>query len=99
MLAGQLSRLQTGGGYIFSYLPGYTGPPISQTMPVRNGTFEFDSFPPFFDGLLPEGFLLEALLRQKKLDRNDYFGQLLLVGADTVGAVTVRKHHVKNSYL
>jgi len=97
MLAGQLTRLETKNEFRFTYLPDYTGPPISQTMPVRNGSFEFDSFPPFFDGLLPEGFQLEALLRQKKLDRNDCFGQLLLVGADTVGAVSVREHSVKSN--
>ncbi|NOR26005.1 MAG: toxin HipA [Desulforhopalus sp.] len=98
-IAGQLIQLQTGGGYRFSYSPDYAGPPISQTMPVRNKAFEFDSFPPFFDGLLPEGFQLEALLRQKKLDRNDHFGQLLLVGSDTVGAVTVREHPVESNHL
>lgn len=95
MLAGQLTRLETKNEFRFTYSPDYTGPPISQTMPVRNGSFEFDGFPPFFDGLLPEGFQLEALLRQKKLDRNDCFGQLLLVGADTVGAVSVREHPVE----
>ena len=97
-LAGQLIRSQTKGGFCFTYSPDYTGPPISQTMPVRNGSFEFDNFPPFFDGLLPEGFQLEALLRRRKIDRNDCFGQLLLVGADTVGAVSVREHPVEDSY-
>jgi serine/threonine-protein kinase HipA len=92
IMAGQLTRLQTGNGFRFTYSSQYTGPPISLTMPVRNEAYEFDSFPPFFDGLLPEGFQLEALLRHKKLDRNDYFGQLLLVGSDTVGAVTVHGH-------
>jgi len=94
ILAGQLTRLQPGDKFRFSYSPDYAGPPISQTMPVRIESFEFDDFPPFFDGLLPEGFQLEALLRQRKLDRNDCFGQLLLVGADTVGAVSVREHQV-----
>ncbi len=92
MLTGQLTQLPSGTGFRFSYSPDYAGPPISQTMPVREKPFEFDNFPPFFDGLLPEGFQLEALLQRKKLDRNDHFGQLLLVGSDTVGAVTVREH-------
>jgi len=47
---------------------------------------------------LPEGFQLEALLRRKKLDRNDHFGQLLLVGGDTVGAVTVREHPAESNH-
>jgi len=33
--------------------------------------------------------MLEGLLRQCKIDRTDLFGQLLAVGGDTVGAVTV----------
>jgi serine/threonine-protein kinase HipA len=97
MVTGQLIQLQPGGGYRFSYSPKYSGPPISLTMPVQSESFEFENFPPFFDGLLPEGFQLEALLRQKKLDRNDHFGQLLLVGSDTVGAVTVQEHPVETT--
>ncbi len=90
ILAGQLIEHERERQYSFQYTPDYTGPPISLTMPVRSEPYLFDTFPPFFDGLLPEGFQLEALLRQKKLDRNDKFGQLLLVGADTVGAVTIK---------
>ncbi len=90
--AGQLTQMDEDGKYCFSYVLHYAGPPISVTMPVRSDAYQFQSFPPFFDGLLPEGFQLEALLRQRKLDRNDRFGQLLQVGADTVGAVTVKEH-------
>jgi serine/threonine-protein kinase HipA len=59
-------------------------------MPAKQQVWEFDCFPPFFEGLLPEGFQLESLLRQMKIDRDDYFSQLLAVGRDMVGAVTVR---------
>jgi serine/threonine-protein kinase HipA len=51
--------------------------------------YSFDSFPPFFDGLLPEGIQLESLLRRRKIDRGDLFAQLVAVGADLVGVVTV----------
>ena len=44
-----------------------------------------------FEGLLPEGMMLEALLRKYKIDRNDYFGQIIMVGQDVVGAVTVEE--------
>ncbi len=90
-LAGHLIEGAEGSEYRFQYASGYSGPSISLTMPVRAEPYLFAEFPPFFDGLLPEGFQLEALLRQKKLDRNDRFGQLLIVGTDTVGAVTVRE--------
>lgn len=89
-LAGMLSEDAEGKGFCFQYEPGYSGPPISLTMPVRKEAYLFDEFPPFFDGLLPEGFQLESLLRQKKLDRDDKFGQLLIIGGDTVGAVSVK---------
>lgn len=88
-LAGRLFELP-GAKYRFDYVAGYDGPPVSLTMPVRPEPFEYDRFPAFFDGLLPEGWQLEALLRSAKLDRRDTMGQLLAVGADTVGAVTVR---------
>ncbi len=75
--------------YEFLYEPDYTGPPVSLTMPVRREPYLYTRFPPFFEGLLPEGFQLEALLRQAKLDKIDYWSQLLQVGADLVGSVTV----------
>lgn len=75
--------------YRLRYDPGYDGPPISLTLPVSPAEFTFDRFPPFFDGLLPEGSRLEALLRQAKIDAADHLSQLLAVGEDLVGAVTV----------
>jgi serine/threonine-protein kinase HipA len=87
--AGHLEETAAGGAYCFKYHPGYKGPPISLTMPIEEKTFEFDGFPPFFEGLLPEGMMLESLLKKRKLDRHDYFGQLVTLGADLVGAVTV----------
>jgi serine/threonine-protein kinase HipA len=47
------------------------------------------SVPPFFAGLLPEGFRLTALLRRAKLSSDDLFGLLLAVGADCIGDVAV----------
>jgi len=77
--------------YRFSYYEYYSGPPVSLTMPVSAKEYIYDKFPPFFEGLLPEGLQLEALLRREKLDRNDFFGQLLVVGTELVGAVSIRE--------
>jgi serine/threonine-protein kinase HipA len=77
------------GTWHFTYRVGYTGLPISLNLPVRLDPYEFDHFPPVFDGLLPEGMQLEALLRNRKIDRGDTFSQLLAVGTDLVGSLTV----------
>lgn len=77
--------------YELQYDDGYTGPPISLTLPRRKEAYKFTSFPAFFEGLLPEGIQLEALLRQKKINKNDLLSQLLVVGQDLVGAVSVRE--------
>ncbi len=86
-LSGYLEKLDD--GYRFTYLPDYEGQSVSLTMPITRSCYDYDTFPPFFDGLLPEGVMLEALLKRAKLDRSDVFGQLLVVGGDLVGNVTV----------
>ncbi len=88
--AGVLEMLN-GGKFNFTYLANYQGAPVSLTMPLATQTYTFDNFPPFFEGLLPEGAMLEALLRKYKLDGNDYFEQLMKVGKDVVGAVTIEE--------
>jgi len=89
--AGSLTEIEKGKDYLFEYLDEYKGLEVSRTMPVKAKSFKFDRFPPFFDGLLPEGFQLEGLLKIKKIDRNDYFSQLMAVGGDMVGVVTVKE--------
>ena len=89
--AGVLEEIRINLAYRYSYDQGYEGPPISRTMPLEMESRLFDRFPSFFEGLLPEGYNLEALLRTLKIDRGDLFGQLMAVGADTTGAVTVRE--------
>jgi serine/threonine-protein kinase HipA len=88
--AGFLEELEKGRSYRFIYHSHYKGPPVSLTMPVHQQEFHYNRFPAFFDGLLPEGIQLEGLLRQRKIDKDDYFEQLLAVGADLVGAVSVQ---------
>jgi len=89
--AGILSEVEFGKKFRFEYLPGYSGKPVSLIMPISQSVYLYNDFPPFFDGLLPEGFQLDALLKIGKIDRNDYFSQLIAVGNDMVGNVTVRE--------
>jgi len=87
--AGILEERELGKDYVFEYNKGYAGPPVSLTMPLKAKVYRFDTFPPYFEGALPEGLQLEALLKQKKLDQNDLFSQLIAVGKDLIGAVSV----------
>ena len=89
--AGTLTEVVQGKEYIFEYLDGYDGLEVSRTMPLKEKVFMFDRFPPFFEGLLPEGIQLEGLLKLKKIDKYDYFSQLIAVGDDMVGVVTVKE--------
>lgn len=89
--AGRLKEREFGKKYSFEYIQEYTGSPISLTIPLSTSRYEYEFFPPFFDGLLPEGYQLDGLLKFKKIDRNDFFSQLLAVGDDMVGNVTVKE--------
>jgi serine/threonine-protein kinase HipA len=88
--AGILSEITQGAEYIFEYHKVYDGLEVSRTMLPSQRKYTFTTFPPFFEGLLPEGIQLEGLLKLKKIDRNDLFSQLISVGDDVVGAVTVK---------
>lgn len=89
--AGNLIEIEKGKKYQFNYADNYSGPPISLKLPIKQKEFMFNEFPPFFEGLLPEGIQLEALLRQTKIDRNDFFSILVITGKDLVGSVTVEE--------
>lgn len=89
-IAGTLEELAD-GKFRFNYVMDYQGAPVSLTMPIKKTEYEFAHFPPFFEGLLPEGILLESVLRKYKLDKNDYFGLLIQTGQDTVGNVTIEE--------
>lgn len=87
--AGEIWELERGKKYRFLYFDDYEGPSVSLTMPLDERVYEYDRFPPFFEGLLPEGIMLEGLLRYAKIDRDDFLLQLITVGGDLIGNVTV----------
>lgn len=87
--AGILTEI-TSNEYYFEYDENYKDEAVSLTMPTTQKKYGYKTFPPFFEGLLPEGIMLEGLLRIAKIDKNDYLSQLLATGNDLVGAVTVK---------
>lgn len=89
--AGVLREISKGSSYTFEYLEAYSGLEVSRTMMPDQEKFSYSTFPPFFEGLLPEGLQLEGLLKGSKIDKNDYFSQLMTVGEDLIGVVTVKE--------
>lgn len=90
VIAGHLESVPA-GGWQFRYLESYHGPPVSLTLPVRAEPYLFPTFPAVFEGLLPEGPQLEAVLRLHKIDRHDSFRLLVTVGRDVVGSLSVEE--------
>lgn len=88
ILAGHLQE-ERDDGWAFEYVDNYAGTAISLTLPVRKEPYIFKAFPAVLDGLLPEGEQLEALLKKQKIDRNDCFTQLVTLGQDLVGSLSV----------
>ena len=82
-------------GYRFWYDAEYLGKadsiPLSPLMPLTGETVESDALPAFFDGLIPEGWLLDIAEKTWKLNPRDRFGCLLSCCRDCIGAASVRE--------
>ena len=63
--------------------------PISHTMPLREDPYDATGLHPFFENLLPEGWLLELSTTKLKISKDDGFGLLLATCADCIGAVEI----------
>ena len=84
---------ETDEGYEFAYDGGYLGrkdaAAVSLTMPLTEKEYKSAILFPFFDGLIPEGWLLEVAKRNWKIDAGDRFGLRLTVCRDCIGDVSV----------
>ena len=91
-LAGVISEDSNGifrFAYDAAYLTSENPLPISRTMPLTSETYESDRLFPFFDGLIPEGWLLDVAEKSWKLDSRDRMGLLLSCCRKCIGAVSV----------
>jgi len=90
-LAGYLS--ETEDGYQFIYYKDYLQMPdaeaVSLTIPLSDKTYINPVMFPFFDGLIPEGWLLEVAEQNWKLNQRDRMGLLLACCRDCIGAVSI----------
>lgn len=79
--------------FIFTYNPEYletkNPAPVSVTLPVRPEPYRSKTMIPFFDGLIPEGWLLDISAKTWKVAANDRMGLLLTVCRDCIGAVSI----------
>jgi len=63
--------------------------PVSLTLPLRPEPYVWKGLHPFFENLLPEGWLLEVTSKKLGISRDDPFGLLLATCGDCVGAVEI----------
>ncbi|MDA1044173.1 MAG: HipA N-terminal domain-containing protein [Verrucomicrobia bacterium] len=79
--------------YVFTYDASYLemagASAISLSLPLQAAPYEDKRLFPFFDGLIPEGWLLDIAEQTWKLDARDRMGLLLACCRDCVGAVSV----------
>lgn len=85
---------ETDEGYEFHYEEQYlsdpTTPAVSLTLPKRDEPYLSKTLFAFFDGLIPEGWLLNLVAHNWKIDQRDRFGLLLVACKDCIGAVSIR---------
>lgn len=86
------------GGYLFQYDSDYLSSdhitPVSLTLPLTDKPYTSKTLFSFFDGLIPEGWLLDIVSYNWKIDRNDRFGLLRIACKDSIGNVIIREERL-----
>lgn len=90
-LAGYLVEGDNGYSFIYldEYLQSADPKPISLTLPLSERPYHSNVLFPFFDGLIPEGWLLDIGEKHWKLNPRDRFELLVNLCRDAIGAVSV----------
>lgn len=82
-------------GFTFQYDPDYLqrddAQPVSLTLPLREEPYVSRVIFPFFDGLIPEGWLLDVATKSWKINERDRMGLLLACCNDCIGAVSIEE--------
>lgn len=90
-LAGILTENEE--GYTFQYDPAYLqsaeAEAISLTLPLTRKAYHSKVLFPFFDGLIPEGWLLNIAERSWKINQRDRMSLLLACCKDCIGSVSI----------
>lgn len=90
--AGMLTEDENGYHFQYeeSYLKQEGSEPISVTFPLSADQYDSNVLFPFFDGLIPEGWLLDIVQKNWKLDPRDRMSILLKTCYDCIGAVSIQ---------
>lgn len=75
--------------YDASYVKNSNAKPVSVTLPLTEKAYHSKTLFPFFDGLIPEGWLLDLAEKNWKINNRDRMGLLLACCKDCIGAVSV----------
>lgn len=96
IFAGTLAETDEGYAFTYdaSYLQNNSASPVSLTLPLREEPYTSTTLFSFFDGLIPEGWLLGVVSRNWKIDVRDRFGLLLVACKDGIGNVTIEGERV-----
>lgn len=82
------------GEYTFQYdkeyVVKYPDQFITFSMPVNERPYVENRLFPFFEGLIPEGWLLDIASKNWKINQNDRMGLLLACCQNCIGAVSVK---------
>ena len=92
ILAGVLTETNEGEyqyAYDESYIMNYPNQFLTFTMPVRKEPYQSQRLFPFFEGLIPEGWLLNIASKNWKINPSDRMGLLLVCCQNCIGAVSV----------
>ncbi|WMJ75122.1 HipA N-terminal domain-containing protein [Cytophagaceae bacterium ABcell3] len=80
-------------GFHFQYRTEYVSSEraeaISLTLPLKEEAYHSNVLFPFFDGLIPEGWLLEIVEKNWKVNPRDRMELLLKTCKDCIGAVSI----------
>ena len=90
-LAGLLTENEEGYFFVYEsqYLENPNSKPVSLTLPLQKAAFQSKILFPFFDGLIPEGWLLNIAIDNWKINPRDRFGLLLSMCRDCIGCISI----------
>jgi serine/threonine-protein kinase HipA len=75
--------------YIKAYLEKENATKVSVTLPLQKEPFKAEQLFPFFDGLIPEGWLLDIAHKNWKINPRDRMGLLLTTCRDCIGNISI----------